>query len=67
MINYTNDTLDLINGETPKEKYNHMILLNNLIEMIATPRKGSDEDAWCILDIVEYINAHNLIPNKSNY
>lgn len=65
MTNYEQDTLSLIKGDTPKEKYNNMLLINALLENIATPRRGTEEENWDIMDVVNYINAHDLL-TKTN-
>lgn len=67
MTNYEQDTLNLINGETPRAKYDQMVKVNNLIEMIANPRRGRPEEHWGIYDVVDYILTNGLLPENSKY
>lgn len=60
MTNYEQETLSLIKGDTPKQKYHNMLLINSLLENIVTPRRGSQEEMWDIHDVVEYIKSNNL-------
>lgn len=61
MTNYENETLSLIKGDTPKQKFENMQKIRQLIEYIATPRHGSVQENWNIDDVVDYINQNNLI------
>lgn len=62
MTNYEIDTLNLIPGETPAQKYANTQRVYRLLEKIAFPRRGSDEEKWDIGTVADMIIENKLIP-----
>jgi hypothetical protein len=61
MTNYEADTLALLNGETPKEKYETLKSIMALLDCIATPARGSEEENWDIYHVAKIIGDKKLI------
>lgn len=61
MTNYEQDTLNLINGKTPKEKYETLKNIMNLLDNVATPARGTEAENWTIYDVAKKINEQKLL------
>lgn len=61
MTNYEKETLALLNGDTPKEKYDTMRNIMVLLDCISTPARGSEAENWTAYDIAQIIEKQNLL------
>lgn len=61
MTNYNNDTLDLIPGETPRQKYETLVKIMDLLDKVAYPRRGNEEEDWDIYKVAGLIINENLV------
>lgn len=55
MIGYDVDTLTLIPGETPKQKYENIVFLLGLAAQIAYPKRGTAEESKTLEDFADEI------------
>lgn len=61
MTNYQNDIMDLIPGETPKQKYDNLEKVFVFLQMMTTPRRGMVEENWDVYEAVNYCNANTCV------
>lgn len=61
MTNYENDTLALLNGDTPKQRYETLKNIMILLDCISTPARGSEAENWTSYDIAQIIEKQNLL------
>jgi len=59
--------MDALKGETPKEKYEYLRDMQQLLQKIAFPRRGTEEEDWGVMDIVKEINVNQLIGWHEDY
>lgn len=71
MENFEALIMHLLNGDTPKQKYEHLLVTLRTIENVAMPRRGSIEEGWDIEQLTEHINhlglRSSVIEHHSNY
>jgi hypothetical protein len=67
MQNYNNLIYDALKGETPKEKYEYLRNMQQLLHEIAFPGRGTDSEQWQIMDVVEKINDKQLVDWNGEY
>lgn len=53
MIPYERIIIERIDGETPKEKHDTIQGMQQLLQKIAFPRRGSIEETWTIYDVAK--------------
>lgn len=53
MENYEDLILEKIKGESPKEKYETLTAINELLSAIAFPRRGTEEENLDIFKVSE--------------
>ncbi len=44
MTNYQNDIMNLLQGDTPKQKYENLVKMKEVLIILAFPRRGTDEE-----------------------
>ena len=54
-----------LKGETPKEKYENLISMQLLLQQIAFPKRGTEQEHWNIYDVCG--KAAQLIDQHENY
>ena len=64
MTNYQIDTLDMIPGETPSEKYNHLREVRKFLIDLAYPKRGSESEQWTVSDIQEIAERLMLLEDE---
>jgi len=57
--------MESLKGSTPKEKYDNLIAMQQLLSVVAFPRRGTAEEALTIYDIATL--ASDLVEYESNY
>ena len=67
MQNYNNLIDENLKGNTPKEKYEYLIDILNLLQQVAYPRRNTPEESWLIMDIVNEINSKQLVEYQKEY
>jgi len=67
MQNYNNLIYDSLKGETPKEKYEYLRNMQQLLHEVAFPGRGTDAEKWQIMDVVEKINNKKLVDWNGEY
>jgi hypothetical protein len=45
---YERIIIERLDGDTPKEKYDNLIKMQQLLQRIAFPRRGLDEEKWTV-------------------
>jgi hypothetical protein len=55
MIRYEDLIRDELKGATPKERYDLLIAMKNILMQIAYPRRGTAEEIWTIEDFAVMI------------
>lgn len=60
---YEQIILEALDGDTPKEKYDNLIKMQKLLQKIAFPRRGMDEEFWT-LEIIAEKAAKIILMNK---
>lgn len=56
-----------LKGETPKEKYDYLLKIQDLLHRTAFPQRGSKEEQWGIMEVVNEINENELVEWPGNY
>lgn len=64
MSNYENMIIDLVKGETPKQKYDNLKAILQYSEMMCYPRRGTQDDSFDIYDFARFITPHIKNPNS---
>jgi hypothetical protein len=59
MTNYQNDIMNLLQGDTPKQKYDNLKDMQNLLTMLVYPRRGTSEETMSLHEFV--LKAEHLI------
>ena len=55
MIPYEGLIRDELKGETPKERYENLILMKKILRQIAYPRRGTSEETYSLQDFADEI------------
>ena len=55
MIPYEVLIRDELKGETPKERYENLILMKKILRQIAYPRRGTSEETYSLQDFADEI------------
>jgi hypothetical protein len=58
---------ETLKGDTPKEKYEYLIDVLNLLQQTAYPRRNTPEESWLIIDVVNEINSKHLVEYQKEY
>jgi hypothetical protein len=58
---------ETLKGDTPKEKYEYLIDVLNLLYQTAYPRRNTPEESWLIIDVVNEINSKHLVEYQKEY
>lgn len=64
MIHYEDLIMDLLAGDTPKQKYNNLVKMKNLLSEIAYPKRGTIEESRDIYHFANEIIEQKLISNE---
>ena len=67
MQNYDKFIMEALTGETPKEKYEYLRDMQQLLSRIAFPGRGLPEERWEVMDIVNEINNKQLVELHGEY
>lgn len=67
MTNYQYLILNLLNGETEEQKYEHLKSVLGLLDSVAMPRRGSIEEDWDIQDVSNMIHEQKLLSTTLEY
>lgn len=54
MTSYMNEIYDMINGETPKEKYDNLKEIMHHLEVLCYPRRGTQDDSFDVYDFANF-------------
>jgi hypothetical protein len=55
MVPYEVLIRDAIAGETPKERYENLVLMKTILRQIAYPRRGTPEELFSLQDFADEI------------
>lgn len=55
---------DLLKGDTPKEKYEHLKDILHHLEVLCYPRRGTQDDSFDVYDFANFITPHIKNPNE---
>ena len=61
MTHYDSETLSLIPGETPLQKFTNLIEILQIIQEIAYPRRGAEEENKTLQDFADEIIKLKLV------
>lgn len=61
MTNYEQEIMDLIPGETPKQKYENVENVFVFLQMLTTPRRGLPESNWDIKEASDFANSNTCV------
>jgi hypothetical protein len=50
MISYERSIMDFLKGDTPKQKFDHLMDMMELLRMISFPKRGTQEETMTIYD-----------------
>jgi hypothetical protein len=56
--------MELLIGDTPKQKHDNLVKINKILSEIAYPRRGTNEETKDIQDFANQIIQHKLIGNE---
>ena len=65
MQSYDNLIMLKLQGDTPKKKYEFLTGMQKLLQQIAYPRRGTEEEQWNIQDVAD--KAQYLVEPDANY
>jgi len=65
MISYERAIVDRLKGSTPKEKYDNLMRMQQLLHQLAYPARGTDDETMTIMDFAK--NASCLIDQHGEY
>lgn len=60
---YEQIILEILDGDTPKEKHDNLVKMQKLLQKIAFPRRGMDEEFWT-LEIIGEKAAETILMHK---
>jgi len=63
MTNYERDTIEMILGDTPKEKHDNLKSLLEIATAICYPRRGTDDEKIDIYKAADLLTNHIKNPN----
>jgi len=61
---YKDIIMELLIGDTPKQKHDNLVKINKILSEIAYPRRGTNEETKDIQDFANQIIQHKLIGNE---
>jgi hypothetical protein len=67
MIPYDRAIIERLDGDTPKEKFDKLVLIQKLLHKIAYPARGTEDEQITIQDIADEIIKLNLIDWHKEY
>jgi hypothetical protein len=59
--------MEALKGETPKEKYEYLRDMQQLLHKVAFPGRGLPEERWEVMDVVKEINEKQLVEWQGEY
>ena len=62
MTNYSQDIMEMIPGETPKQKYDFMVALRQHLQDISYPRRWTQSDGWTMSEVAKETEKLQLKP-----
>lgn len=67
MTPYDKLIMDALKGETPKQKYEYLRDMQQLLHSVAYPGRGTEEERWDIMNVVNKINEMRLVEQNGEY
>lgn len=67
VIPYERAIVDMLIGDTPRKKYDHLMSMMQMLQAIAYPRRGTPEETWTIETVSELIRSMDLIRQDADY
>lgn len=67
MIPYDRLIMQQLDGDTPKEKFDKLVLIQKLLREIAYPRRGTEDEALTIQDAADKIIKAGLVLQHRDY
>ena len=67
MTPYDKLIMDALKGDTPKQKYEYLRDMQQLLQKTAFPGRGLPEENWTVMDIVKEINDKQLVEWHGEY
>lgn len=67
MRSYEIIIMESLKGSTPKEKFEYLRDMQQLLQKTAFPGRGTQEESWRIMDVVKAINDKHLVEQHENY
>jgi hypothetical protein len=62
-MNYERLIIELLVGDTPKAKYDHLVAILKVSEQVCYPRRGTEDDRLDVFDVAELLTPHIKNPN----
>jgi len=67
MIPYEKLIMGQLDGDTPKEKFDKLVLIQKTLNEIAYPRRGTEEETMTIQDVANKIIKAGLVIQHRDY
>lgn len=64
---YETVIMEALKGSTPKEKYEYLRDMQQLLQKTAFPGRGTPEENWQVMDVVKEINDKQLVEWHGEY